>query len=298
MSQGENAQQDRKKRCTSKVRKATQCGYCGEVAGHTRRTCPQNPDRKKKTPPSSNSRSKKKARNAPNTAADANPINSDSEHGSKDKDSDGDDEKNERRRTEYLDPGLIEDRLAENLEQTGNDDPDDPYHDEKWAYEDVIEHPKIHTRETDEVDAPFQPSTSKTYAGSRNIPPEIMSQGQFLDLLFTGDIIQHFVENTNSFVSRQLKPAWLPKDNVDATELKRFFGTILYMGIVQRPELKRYWEKSHFGDPYVKKLFRRDRFLDILYNLHWFDASEISDEERQRRNREDGFWVIEDIQTI
>jgi starvation-inducible DNA-binding protein len=36
-------------------------------------------------------------------------------------------------------------------------------------------------------------------------------------------------------------------------------------------------------------------FLDILYNLHWFDASEICDEERQRRDREDGFWAIEDF---
>jgi hypothetical protein len=210
--QGENGQQYRIKRSISRIRKATQYGYCGEVAGHIKQTCPQNPERKKNTPPSSNSRSKKKARNTPNIAADANPINSDSEHGSKDKDSDGDDEENERRRTGYLDPGLIEDRLAENLAQTGNDDPDDPYHDEKWAYEDVIEQPKIHTRERNEVDAPFEPSTSKTYAGSRNLSPEIISQGQFLDLLFTGDIIQHFVENTNSFVSQ---PVWLPKDNVD-----------------------------------------------------------------------------------
>jgi hypothetical protein len=45
----------------------------------------------------------------------------------------------------------------------------------------------------------------------------------------------------------------------------------------------------------MKKLFRRNRFLDILYNLHWFDASEICDEERQRRDREDGFWAIEDF---
>jgi len=195
----------------------------------------------------------------------------------------------------YLDPGLVEDRLAETQGNAANDDRDDPFHDENWAYEDVLEHPKINTRGRDATDTPFEPSTSKTYAGSRNIPPEVKSYGQFLDLYFTDDIIQHFVENTNSYVARQEKPVWLPDQNIDALELKRFFGAILYMGIVQRPELKKYWEKSYYGDSFMKKLFGRDRFLAILYNLHWFDASEMSDEERQRRNREDGFWVLEDF---
>ena len=76
------------------------------------------------------------------------------------------------------------------------------FDDNIWAREILLELPKIHTRWEGEKDAPFELQTSKTYWGSRNIPRDVKSFGNFWGY-FTDDIIQHFVENTNSYLSRE-----------------------------------------------------------------------------------------------
>ena len=145
--------------------------------------------------------------------------------------------------------------------------------------------------------APIVPILQRTADnGAINIPLRAQSPSQFLELIFTDEILNHFVEQTNLFVSHQDKPAWnINKNPLTIPELKHFFGLQLYMGVVQRPYRKMYFNASDgiWGDKFVKETMRRNRFLAIQYNLHWLDASWIPDAERAERNRQDGFWSID-----
>ena len=165
-----------------------------------------------------------------------------------------------------------------------------------WEDYDVIDNPTNVTKTKTYLRETLPPTVpgNRKYAGARNIPPtDDPSYGYFLDLLFTDEILDRFVEQTNSYVVHENVAKW---STLDKPELKKFFGLLLYMGIDQRPCLKMYWMvDKRFGNNFVPSIMSRDRFLDILYNLHWLDASQMSDAERKRRNREDGYWTVEEF---
>ena len=105
--------------------------------------------------------------------------------------------------------------------------------------------------------APIVPILQRTADnGAINIPLRAQSPSQFLELIFTDEILNHFVEQTNLFVSHQDKPAWnINKNPLTIPELKHFFGLQLYMGVVQRPYRKMYFNASDsiWGDKFVKE---------------------------------------------
>ena len=51
--------------------------------------------------------------------------------------------------------------------------------------------------------------------------------------------------------------------------MKAFVGLILNMGLVQVPEIKEYWSRHEtLNIPFFRRVFSRDRFLQIYWNLH------------------------------
>jgi Transposase IS4 len=70
-------------------------------------------------------------------------------------------------------------------------------------------------------------------SGSRNIPHKGIRPGVYLSLLFSDDLLQTFVQSTNSYVANQQKPAWTRDRLLTLVELKKYFGIVLYMGIVK-----------------------------------------------------------------
>ena len=98
--------------------------------------------------------------------------------------------------------------------------------------------------------------------------------------LFVSDtIIDMIVLETNRYAQQKIDAArvtrrsrlvsWKPTDR---EEMKRFFGIVIYMGLVVKPEIQLYWSKSTlYDDPFVPKLMSRERF-EILYRcLHFVD---------------------------
>ena len=57
--------------------------------------------------------------------------------------------------------------------------------------------------------------------------------------------------------------------SLEYKELKKFIGVLIYMGIINRPRLDDYWSNSLFGNIFIKKIFKRDRFMEILHNIHF-----------------------------
>ena len=194
---------------------------------------------------------------------------------------------------EYLDPILRENNARDTI-NIGNND---VHPDGDWQFVQTKQIYYTKTRSGVDVRAPVVPLLQRrTYKGACNIPLGVKSPTQFMELIFTDEILNHFVEQTNLYVSHQDKPAWDVSINpLTIPELKKFFGLQLYMGIVQRPNRKMYFNSTDdiWGDVFVKETIGRNRFLAIQYNLHWLDASWLSDQERGERNRQDGFWSIE-----
>lgn len=141
------------------------------------------------------------------------------------------------------------------------------------------------------------PPNLRGYRGARFIPTTARTPAQFLGLFFDEEMLQRFVDQTNSYVSKQAKPAWIASNPLTIALLRKFFGLVLYMGIVNRPNRRMYlWQDKIFGDrKVVSNIMSRDMFLNISYNLHWKDTSDVTPQDRYLRNKADGFWTVADM---
>lgn len=200
---------------------------------------------------------------------------------------DNDDEVEEEEPELFLDPALV----ALQEEEEGGQDVGVG----TFGWEDFAVHalPINQLRSGHAVQAPIHPAAPLVKQGGINIPPETNTPASFLDLLFTEDILETFVNNTNSFVAAQNPAPWSALEPLTVPELKCFFGICLYMGVCQLPERKMYWEKDIFRCKFVPAVMGCKRFLAISYNLHWLDASGMTAEERAAENKKDGFWTVE-----
>ena len=124
-----------------------------------------------------------------------------------------------------LDPAILEEMEGGGSAENGVPEA------QMWEQFVIQPHPELETRNQGLTQAPFAPAAPKISQGAKNIPPEVTSPAQYLDLLFTDIILERFCNSTNSYVSAQPKPAWLPENNLTPAELKKYFGLCLYMGI-------------------------------------------------------------------
>lgn len=202
------------------------------------------------------------------------------------------DENDEDDRRMHIDP-ILEEALED--ERTEKDYEECTEEDLTWEDHAIEPLPVENSLRSGVRYSPLVPTTDEAYRGAINIPIGTKKAGEFLDLMFTPEMLERFVTATNSFVSNKATPDWTPEHSLTVVELKKYFGLLLYMGVVQRPSKKMHWEKNIFGDSFVPSIIPRRRFLAIHYNLHWYDASEMTDEERRARNAADGFWTIADF---
>ena len=90
--------------------------------------------------------------------------------------------------------------------------------------------------------------------------------------IFNDDLFRHIVEQTNLYV-RQKCTASYKWEDLTVPELKAFIGVWIFMGIIRKPATRDYWAQGAIeGDfPIVTDTFPRNRFLAILWNLHFND---------------------------
>jgi hypothetical protein len=136
------------------------------------------------------------------------------------------------------------------------------------------------------------------YTGSAKVIGDLGdadSPGEFLDKLFTDEIIDKFRIATNSYAARHRFYSWKPKNDVTNAELKKYWGLVLFMGIFQLPSREMYWNSDLYVGDFVKKTMTFHRFKAITKNLHFWDVSDISADEKQRRNKLDGYWSVSEF---
>lgn len=189
---------------------------------------------------------------------------------------------------DHLDPLVAADQDAENNREAA---PIQPDADNGWKKVPINPLPTNVLR-TNTIVGSGVPPTNQTYRGSVNIPDDATTPGDFFDLLLDDATCQRFADQTNLYVRSQEKPAWKAEDPLSADEVRRFFGLHFYFGIKQLPDRSMYWSKGIYGDPYVRGIMSRNRFMAIQAHLHWTDTSGLSQADRKAKNKADSFWTV------
>lgn len=102
--------------------------------------------------------------------------------------------------------------------------------------------------------------------GAQNIP-FLSARGAdcpwlYVDLFISPQFINHLVSRTNERLDS------LSAALTNPVEMSLFLWLRYYMGIVDMPRLKMYWEKDGmFGKKFVRRKISRDRFLEIQRSL-------------------------------
>ena len=100
--------------------------------------------------------------------------------------------------------------------------------------------------------------------------PSTAQAVDFFGQNFDDDLFRHIVRETNLYAS-QKRSKW--RWPLTVPELKAFLGVWIIMGIVKLPRVRDYWSQEPiFGEhPVITGAFARDRFFEILWNLHFND---------------------------
>ena len=87
----------------------------------------------------------------------------------------------------------------------------------------------------------------------------------FMKVVNAQTLIEHIVSETNLYASQKGRTFLTNYD-----ELKAFLGINYFMGINKLPSVASYWEvEQYIGNDGIKNVMTRQRFQDILQNLHF-----------------------------
>lgn len=104
----------------------------------------------------------------------------------------------------------------------------------------------------------------------------------FFKLVFDDEMVDVIVEETNRYAVQTLSKALISRSSrmhkwsaTTNTEIKAFFGLVMYMGIVKYPKISDYWRKDIlFVNKFVKQVMSRNRFQLLLRFLHFSNDQE------------------------
>lgn len=101
----------------------------------------------------------------------------------------------------------------------------------------------------------------------------------FFQLFIDNHILGNIVRETNRYAQQTMTQrnkdpnSW---KEVTVEELKAFLGLLIAMSIHRVPSLRDYWSTDWvLGVPAFSKIMSWDRFLDIYYNIHLCDNSQM-----------------------
>ena len=124
--------------------------------------------------------------------------------------------------------------------------------------------------------------------------------------VFTDSIVNMIVEETNRYaeqiigsdiVTRKSRLKALSPTNAD--ERKKFFGLVMYMGLVPLPEINLYWSKSYlYSNVFVEQTINRDRFFLLLRMVHFCNNADADKDRRDFKVRKLMKALIENFQAL
>ena len=120
----------------------------------------------------------------------------------------------------------------------------------------------------------------------------------FVEVYLTDEILTHIVNETNRYAHQYLEENPEKADNTypsawtdtDILEMKKFFGLVILMRIIHKPNLPMYWSTdSQYHTPIFSKIITRDRFYLLQKFLYFNDNNDLNynpnDDERDRLHK-------------
>lgn len=174
-----------------------------------------------------------------------------------------------------------------------------------WIVEEVVEEERPNTsnrsgeisRQESTLPALKLPRGLKP--GAKNIPVGIENSPYgYWRLLWDDTVIEEFCLATCAYASSSGKPI----DEITSDEMVKYFGIIMFMGVVKLPNRRMYFAKAtdKFATNFVKTLMSYKRFEEITRNLHIMNtlAQNLSQTEVIKRNRDNPFWPVQTFTEI
>ncbi|KAF2885910.1 hypothetical protein ILUMI_20263 [Ignelater luminosus] len=106
----------------------------------------------------------------------------------------------------------------------------------------------------------------------------------FFKLFVTDEVITQMVVKANrcgeQCLAKNNKPKsctrkWIPSDN---TEMEKFLGLFLWMGLSKMPTLRSYWRKTRLYSNDISKILSRNRFELFLATWHFSDNPSVEND--------------------
>ncbi|CAG5035484.1 unnamed protein product [Parnassius apollo] len=112
--------------------------------------------------------------------------------------------------------------------------------------------------------------------------------GDFYNLMVPEALLEDIARQTNIFAAQVLSKSRLSRQSrlhlwkdTDKTEIKKFFGLIIWMGLVKLPKLALYWPNNPmYAQPFAKNIMSRNRFEILLRMLHFSNNEEARENDR------------------
>ena len=106
--------------------------------------------------------------------------------------------------------------------------------------------------------------------------------------IFTDSNVNMIVEETNWYAEQVIGSNIVTRksrlkvwSSTNADEMKKFFGLVMYMGLVPLPEIHLYWSKSClYCNVFVEQTMARDRFFLLLRMAHFCNNADADNDRR------------------
>lgn len=130
---------------------------------------------------------------------------------------------------------------------------------------------------------------------------------EFYSALVDDNIFQYIVEQTNLYATQTILNennvtsqarvhSWYP---TDIYEMKRFFGLVIYMGIVRLPKLADYWSREPmYKNEFASTSMSRNRFELLLRMVHYADNEDNTQNNRLHKVQSLVVKVVHNFQTV
>lgn len=124
----------------------------------------------------------------------------------------------------------------------------------------------------------FEPTESELM---QNINVNQMNPIDLFSLMVTDDVYQLIVTETNLNAKKYMENNTITRNSrakdwkdTDVSEVKKFLGIVMYMGIVKYPSISLYWSKDNFyKNTFIPGIMSRNRFQLLLKFIHFANNS-------------------------
>jgi len=135
------------------------------------------------------------------------------------------------------------------------------------------------------ADIPFIATSGLTAQANINSAMEPVA---IYEQFVTDEIIRLMVTETNRYAQKFINEQALKRNSrvhewkeTNPVEMKQFLGTMLLMGVVQKPKIADYWSTNPvIGTPFVNTIMTRNRFQLLLKFWHFSDSDNAPEGDR------------------